>query len=183
MLTKTWIHRGCSQQRKEYREVTCTGMQTDGSKVLSKQTSVWKQQIETQCNMGYSDQDQKGGQLFTVAQWSEAWRKAKWCLRNNDVWASLVAQWWGIHLPGRETQVWSLAGRIPRARSSLQLLRLCSRAWEPQLLKPERPSAHAPQEKLLQWEIPHDNEEQPLFATARERLCNSEDSAQTKISK
>ena len=97
--------------------------------------------------------------------------------------APLVAQWWGIHLPGRETQVWSLAGRIPRARSSLQLLRLCSRAREPQLLKPERPSAHAPQEKLLQWEIPHDNEEQPPFATARERLCNSEDSAQTKISK
>ena len=35
-------------------------------------------------------------------------------------------------------------------QGSPQLLSLCSKAWEPQLLKPERPRAHAAQEKTPQ---------------------------------
>ena len=64
--------------------------------------------------------------------------------------ASLVTQWWRIHLPVQETQVWSLIQEDPtchREAFALELSSLCSRFWEPQQLKPLHPRAGVPQQE------------------------------------
>ena len=64
-------------------------------------------------------------------------------------WASLVAHWWTICLPIRETWVLSLIQEDPMFCGSAnqphvpQLLGLCSRAQEPQLLSPPAATAEA----------------------------------------
>ena len=61
----------------------------------------------------------------------------------------------------------------PRAHAS-QLLSLCSRAWEPQLLKPRRPRACAPQEK------PRSENPTPQLEKSP---CSNKDPARPKINK
>ena len=64
----------------------------------------------------------------------------------------------GNNLPASAGDIGSIPdpGRshMPRGSSACepQLLGLCSRAWEPQLLKPARPGAGAAQETPLRWE-------------------------------
>jgi len=80
--------------------------------------------------------------------------------------------------PGRSHMPWTNQVRVP------QLLRLCSRAWEPQLLKPAWPRAHALQQEkspamrscALQPALPHS----PQLEKSRH---SNEDPAQPKISK
>ena len=80
-------------------------------------------------------------------------------------WDFLVAQWLRIHLPMQGTRVRAPVWEDPTCRRATkarapQLLSLCSRAREPQLLSPwattteaHVPKAHAPQqEKPLKWE-------------------------------
>ena len=72
--------------------------------------------------------------------------------------ASLVAQWQRNWLPMQETQVRSLVPEDPTCPGASKpvchnCLDLCSRAWEPQLLKPSGPRACAPQQETPpQWE-------------------------------
>ena len=80
--------------------------------------------------------------------------------------------------PGRSHMPWTNQVRVP------QLLRLCSRAWEPQLLKPAWPRAHALQQEkspamrscALQPALPHS----PQLEKSRH---SNEDPAQPKIMK
>ena len=75
---------------------------------------------------------------------------------------SLVVQWLRIRLPRQGTRVRALVQEDPTCCGAHepQLLSLCSRAREPQLLSPRAttteahvPRAHAPQqEKPPQWE-------------------------------
>ena len=78
--------------------------------------------------------------------------------------AALVIQWLRIHLPMQAHGFDPCSGKIPHAAEQLthgpQLLSLCSRAQEPQLLSPypATTEAHAPQrEKPPQWEVMHCN--------------------------
>ena len=62
-----------------------------------------------------------------------------------------------------------------------QLLRPCSRVWEPQLLKPKCPRASVPQEKPPRWEA-----RAPRWSPCLpqlEKTCSNEDPAQPKINK
>ena len=68
---------------------------------------------------------------------------------NARVRASLVTQWSRIHLPMQETWIWFLIQEDP---TKLQLLSLCSKAWEPQML-----SLHA-LERMLSNRGRHHNE-------------------------
>ena len=65
-----------------------------------------------------------------------------------------------------------------------QLLRLCSGAWKPQLLKPAWPRARAPQQEKppATRSLRAATLVAPLTAT-RESLCSNQDPAQPKISK
>ena len=82
---------------------------------------------------------------------------------------------WLLHWRGDSLSLSHLGSHVP------QLLSLCSRAQEPQLLKP----AHL--EPVLHKRS-HSNEkpaattaEEPPLATTRENLCSNEDPAQPKI--
>ena len=56
---------------------------------------------------------------------------------------------------------WNNLDRAP------QLSSLCSRTWEPQLLKPACPEGHAPQQKSAQWEARAAQERAPPPAPPR----------------
>ena len=58
--------------------------------------------------------------------------------------ASLVAQWQRINVPKQETWVPSLIREDPTCFRATKAVSLCSRAQEPQLLKPMHPRARAP---------------------------------------
>ena len=96
----------------------------------------------------------------------------RWMDKEDVVWASQVAQWLRTHLPMQGTRVRALVREDPTCHGATkpvrhnywacvpQLLSLCCRAREPQLLSPRAttteahmPRARAPQqEKPLQWE-------------------------------
>ena len=61
-----------------------------------------------------------------------------------------------------------------------QLLSLCSRAREPQLLKPEHPGARAPREKPAQREAQHCHRAALLPAAREKPLQSNKDAAQPK---
>ena len=74
---------------------------------------------------------------------------------------SLVAQWLRVHLPMQGTRIRALVREDPTCRGATkprasQLLSLCSRAREPQLLSPRAATteARAPRAHALQWEGP-----------------------------
>ena len=81
--------------------------------------------------------------------------------------------------PGRSHMLQSNWVRVP------QLLNLCSRAQEPQLLKPVSLRTHAlQQEKLPQWEACTPQlESSPLSLKLEKSPYSNEDSAQLKINK
>ena len=81
--------------------------------------------------------------------------------KNTRLGASLVAQWLRIRLPVQGTRVRFLVREDPTCRAATklllpQLLSLCSRAREPQLLRPHAATteAHAPRARALQQEKP-----------------------------
>ena len=86
--------------------------------------------------------------------WTQSTHQPTYSTKND----TLGLPWWlrgkRIHLPMQKTWAGPLVQEDPAEQLSptKQLLSLCSRAREPQLLKPEHPRARAPPEKPPQWE-------------------------------
>ena len=106
--------------------------------------------------------------------------------------ASLVAQWYRIHLPMQETWIWSLIKEDPPCCAATKPVHhnCCACALEPgshnywalklQLLKSERPQ----QEKPPQWEArAWQLESGPSSQQLEKSPCGHKDSAQPKINK
>ena len=109
-------------------------------------------------------------------------------INKNPFWASLVSQWWRIHLPMQETCVPDLRkSHMPQSNKARvpQLFSLCSRACEPNLLRPTSSRIHALQQKKSpQWEAQIKGlESSPCLSLLEKNSWGNEDPAQSKINK
>ena len=104
------------------------------------------------------------------------WAKTVWK-------ASLVAQWWRIHLPMQETQVWFLVGEDPTYFRATKPMGCNYWIHVPQLLRPMSPRACALRGvKSPQWEVCMlQLESSPCLLQLEESPCSSKDPAQPKI--
>ena len=96
-------------------------------------------------------------------------------LKEYSLGASLVTQWWRIHLPVWETQVWFLAWEAPTCCGATKPS--CHTYWacapEPESCNrwAMYPIARAPQEKPPQWEAWHTTQLSPPHITLESSPC------------